>query len=70
MSKLMDLCNDYGLTEDEFLEEYGNESVIPGICMNDGCSATYEYEPDCRKGWCEECRTNSVESGLSLMGII
>ncbi len=40
----------------------------PGICMNEGCNATYDYEPDQDRGWCEECQTNTVKSGLVLMG--
>ena len=44
--------------------------VVPGICMNDGCDATYNYEPDQNKGWCEECNTNSVQSCLVIIGVI
>ena len=54
---------------DEMIMEYGMSSIVPGICMNDGCSATYMYEPDQRKGWCGECKTKTVESCLSLTGM-
>ena len=70
MSKLDDLCDEYGCTEDEMLEDFGNDSTIPGICMNEGCSATYEYEPDCHDGWCDACETNTVSSLFVLMGVI
>lgn len=42
----------------------------PAICMNEGCDAVYDYEPDQDNGWCEECQTNSVKSALILMGVI
>ena len=70
MSKFQDLCDDYGVTQEEFLEQYCFDSIVPAICMNDGCNATYEYEPDCTKGWCDECQTKSVQSGLIILGII
>jgi hypothetical protein len=56
--------------QEEFLQSYGNESVIPGICMNAGCEYTTGVEPDQDEGWCEECETNTVQSGLILLGII
>jgi hypothetical protein len=71
MSKVNDLCQEYGFDSSlEMAEEFFNEGTVPGICMNPGCSATYEYEPDQDKGWCEECGTNSVKSLFVLMGII
>jgi len=57
-------------TEDEFCREFFNDSMCPGICMNPGCEYTTFYEHDQRAGFCEICRTNTVESGFSLMGII
>ena len=70
MSKLQTLLEQEGLESDEFLEEYALEACVPGICMNSGCDATYEYEPDQSEGWCEVCETNSVKSGLVLIGVI
>lgn len=52
---------------EEFGERYSFDSVIPGICMNDDCDYTTNVEPDCTNGWCEECRTCSVRSGIDLI---
>ena len=61
------------------LEDYMNigagyhgplDSVVPGICKNEDCDATYDYEPDQEKGWCGECDTQTVVSILILMGVI
>lgn len=54
----------------EMLEKATYDSVVPSICMNKNCNATYLYEPDGDKGWCEECETNSVKSCLVLAGLI
>ena len=54
----------------EMLEEYGIESVVPGICTTLGCSYTTEVEPDCQEGWCEECQKGTVKSAMILAGII
>lgn len=54
----------------ELLEENAIDSVVPGICMNEGCDYTTEVEPDCREGWCECCDTNTVKSCLILANII
>ena len=54
----------------DMLEVFAYESVVPGICMNESCSYTTIVEPDARKNWCHLCQTNSVESCLSLEGII
>ena len=56
-------------TVDELLEARGMDSVMPAICTKCG-SGGYEYEPDCRDGWCDECDSNSVQSLLVLMEII
>lgn len=55
-------------TYEEFLEEYVIESVIPGICTQ--CHYTTFVEPDQDRGWCEECKANTVQSGLILGGVI
>jgi hypothetical protein len=69
--KLLFLIECSGLdSQEDFLEAFALESVVPGVCMNKDCGATYEYEPDQNRGWCEVCGTNSVVSGLILIGII
>tara|TARA_R110000751_G_scaffold93651_1_gene182799 strand:- start:546 stop:761 length:216 start_codon:yes stop_codon:yes gene_type:complete len=71
MSKLQKLIEEYGYDDGiAMLEEYGDISIVPAICMNKDCDAMYEYEPDQDKGWCSECNTGSVKSLLILMGII
>jgi hypothetical protein len=70
LSKLDALADEWGMSADEFIEEYGLEDVVPGICMNPDCDYTTEVEPDQREGWCEECDTPSVRSGVVLAGLI
>lgn len=69
-NKLNDLLSIEGLDQNGFLEKYGNDDVVPGICMVSGCYYTVNYEPDSRSGWCDECETNTVQSGLVLIGIL
>ena len=70
-SKLQELAEAYGCGDVmDFLESYTLDSVVPGICTNNGCDYVTEVEPDQDKGWCEICQTNTVKSALSLMGII
>ena len=68
--KLADLADQCGMSVSFFIEEYALDDVVPGICMNPDCEYTSEYEPDQRAGWCEECGTPSVKSGIVLAGII
>ena len=68
--KLAHLADAYGSTVEELLETWGNDSCVPGICMNPGCDYTTEYEPDGREGWCGVCGTQSVTSLLVLRGVI
>jgi len=56
--------------EMEFLQDCTFDSINPGICCNKDCDYTTSIEPDQDKGWCEECKTNSVKSALILYGII
>lgn len=58
--------------EDEygFLEVFSFESLVLGICMNEGCDYTTEYEPDQDRGFCECCGTATVKSGLILAGAL
>lgn len=43
------------------------DSIVPGICMNVGCKYTAEVEPDCREGYCEQCKTQTVKSVVELL---
>lgn len=71
MSKLTQLASDYGYGDTmEMLEHATFDSVVPGICMNEGCDYSTEVEPDQDCGWCEECQWGSVKSCLMLAGII
>jgi len=54
----------------DFLEVWVNDSECPGICMNDDCEYSTEVEPDSDSGYCENCETNTVSSGLILGGLI
>jgi hypothetical protein len=69
-SKLDDLAREWGMKTSEFVEEYALETLVPGICMNPDCDYTTDVEPDQREGWCEECDTCSVRSGVVLAGLI
>lgn len=68
--KLETLADQYALSTDELLIEWGLESLVPAICMNPGCEYTAEYEPDQRAGWCDACGTQSVSSFLVLLELI
>jgi hypothetical protein len=69
--KLAKLVEIEGYTDSlSFLEAVNTDSVVPGICKNDGCHYTTGVEPDSDSGWCEECQTNTVMSALILAGII
>ena len=52
------------------MEAVFSDSVSPAICMNEDCDFTCEMEPDQDAGYCEECRTNSMQSALILAGLI
>jgi hypothetical protein len=54
----------------DFIEAFITDSVCPAICMNDDCEHTSNLEPDQDRGWCDECNTGSMQSGLLLMGLI
>ncbi len=69
-SKLDCLARESGMKVSEFIEEYALGDVVPGICMNPDCDFTTEVEPDQREGWCEECESQSVRSGIVLAGLI
>lgn len=70
MDKLEQLFENEGVDQDEFLETYALDSVVPGICSNPDCDYCTEVEPDQNEGWCEFCEEGTVVSGLILLGVI
>ena len=52
------------------LEATITDSVCPAICVAEDCSYTCEMEPDQDRGWCDECRKNTMQSALVLAGLI
>ena len=56
-------------TED-FLQAVAHDGICPGICARPSCDYTCEVEPDQRQGWCEECRSQSVQSAMILAEVI
>jgi hypothetical protein len=57
-------------TSFDFAEAFVTDSVCPAICMNDDCDYTSDLEPDQDQGYCDECDTGTMTSGLVLMGLI
>jgi hypothetical protein len=47
-----------------------SDSISPAICMNEGCDYTCEMEPDQNRGWCDECRANTMKAAPMLAGLI
>ena len=71
--KLAKLLQTEGFTDiTELAEEalLGSRAGTPSIYMNEGCNYTCEMEPDQEEGWCDECGTNSMMSGLVLAELI
>ena len=68
--KLDQLASVWGMAVDALLRKYATDSLSPAICMNEECDFANELEPDCRAGWCEECRENSMKSAFVLAGLI
>lgn len=68
--KLIALMKDQGHPDHDdvtgFLAPFVMDSVVPGICMNEGCDYTTDCEPDATANWCECCDANSVCSALTL----
>ena len=62
--------NELGVTEDQFLEEFGMESIVPAVCME--CGVVHDnLEPDCDGGYCDACDTHgSLRGGLVLLGVL
>ena len=67
MSKLETLSEIEGLSVEAMMGIGLTDGVCPSICMNEGCDATYDYEPDSTTGWCDECETNTVKSAIELV---
>ena len=57
-------------TVEQMAEAVLSDSVSPAICIEADCDYTAEMEPDQDAGYCEECRTNSMQSALILAGLI
>jgi hypothetical protein len=70
LSKLDQLAHEYGMSVTAFIEEYALDEVVPGICLNEECVYTADVEPDQRQGWCGDCGTTTVRSGIVLAGLI
>lgn len=69
--KLAKLIEIEGFADDLALIQAAlTDSVCPAICMNPDCSNTEEMEPDQTRGWCSECNSNTMKSGLVLAGVI
>ena len=69
-AKIDILLDQEDMNMSEFMEKYGLDSMVPSICMNPDCDYTCEMEPDQSTGWCPDCKTNTVKSGLVLLGLI
>ena len=67
MSKLETLSEIEGMSVEEMMESGLTDGRCPSICMNEGCDATYDYEPDSTTGWCDACETNTVKSAIELV---
>jgi hypothetical protein len=52
------------------LEAASTDSVVPGICVNDGCENTSEVEPDQDAMPCDDCGTDTIKSCLVIAGFI
>ncbi len=72
MSELLEqLAQDWGYeTVDDLIGAYVHDSVVPGMCVRDGCGYSTDVEPDQTRGYCEICEANTVQSCLVLYGII
>jgi hypothetical protein len=55
---------------EQLLEAVIGDTVSPAICMNADCTYTCEMEPDQERGYCDECRTNTMVAAPVLAGII
>lgn len=62
------LAESEGMEVMELLEKATFDGIAAGICLT--CGYTCNVEPDCSDGYCEECRTQTVQSCLIIAGII
>lgn len=70
-TKLTELAEAWGYADPmDLIEDYVFDGVMPGICQNEGCDYSTEYEPDQEQGWCESCGTNTVMSASIMAGVI
>jgi hypothetical protein len=67
--KLEMLVDEHDCTFEELVESRSKERTFPGICMRRGCLFIEDYGRREGSGWCEECGTASVVSGLVLAEI-
>jgi len=71
VTKLQKLLEIEGYTNiTELLAACITDSVSPAICTNEDCNYTAGMEPDQDRGFCEECRTNTMKSVMVLAGVI
>lgn len=68
-AKLKKLAEVWKLSVSELIERFPVDGQVPGICMNPGCCYANAYSPAEEKGWCENCRTNTVTSAFVLGGV-
>ena len=50
----------------DFLKANVSKAMVPGICQNPHCDFVRDVLPDQDNGYCANCRTNTVKSGLRL----
>jgi len=61
--KLYAIAREQGYNKvEDLLMDTMLSGIVPGICMNEGCNAVYEYEPDQDEGYCHVCKTKTVKS--------
>ena len=53
-----------------FLDDYGLESMVPGVCKDKECLAVVDVEADQARGWCPVCEGTTVVSAMRLWGLI
>jgi hypothetical protein len=71
LEKLSALIEVGGYKRFEYMMEIGLFDVVcPAICCNPDCNYVCEMQSDQDRGWCEECRTASMKSGLVLAELI
>lgn len=70
-AKLKKLCEIEGYESIQaLLAAVLTDAVSPAICMSADCSYTCEMEPDQRRGYCDECRRNTMVAAPVLAGVI